>query len=316
MSRRPTENRLGEGIFNNLAVKSLALLFSLLFFAYVHGQEDVREKTIAVPLVSLPPADGTRELMTALPPNIHITLRGPSRALSRLVQEGLSPVEVDLRSQRVNKISFPPSVFGLPHEIAVVAVEPSELQLAWEQIITRVVPLRATVSGEPARGSEVFGLARFEPAQVTVRGPMSKVEVLQHATVTPFDISALGPGKYTRRLALTPLVPPSRYLGSETATVTVEVRRRERERSFSNLAVQVVGPGHASLLPRYVDVKVTGPPELLESLNPAQLVPQADLTELGKWTPQSAHGSAVVPVRVPLDGAVVSAQPPTIIVKW
>jgi YbbR domain-containing protein len=316
VSGRNMTRRSGEGLFDNLPVKAVALVFALLFFAYVHGQEDVREKTIAIPLVSLPPADGTRELMTALPPNVHLTLRGPARALTRLVQDGVSPVEVDLRNQRVNKISFPPSVFGLPHEITVVAVDPSELELAWEQIITRVVPLRATVSGEPARGNEVAGPPRFEPAEVTVRGPVSKVEVLQYATVTPFDTSALAPGKYTRRLALSPLVPPNRYLGSETATVAVEVRRRERERGFSNLAVQVVGPSHSSALPRFVDVKVTGPPELLESLSPAQLVPQADLSELGKWNPQSIHGSAVVPVRVPLAGAVVSTQPPTVIVKW
>jgi YbbR-like protein len=309
-------SRLLERLLENLPIKAFALLFSIVFFAYVHGQEDVREKTIAVPLVSLPPTEGTRELMTALPPNIHVTLRGPSRALTRLVQEGLTPVEVDLRSQRVNRLSFPPSVFGLPREVTVVAVDPSELVLSWEQIITRVVPLRATITGEPARGNEVAGSPRFEPPTVTIRGPLSKVEVLQHASITPFDVGSLAPGRYTRRLALSPLVPPNRYLGSEAATVTVEVRRREREKSFPNLIVQVVGPAYATPLPRFVDVKVVGPPELIDSLSPSQLVPQVDLAALGKWSPQLTHGSAVVPVSVPIDGAQAIVQPPSIIVKW
>lgn len=308
--------RLLDGVVDNLGVKALALLFSLIFFVYVHGQEDVREKTIAVPLVSLPPTDGSRELMTALPPNIHVTLRGSARALSRLVQEGLSPVEIDLRSQRVNHVAFPPSVFGLPRDVTVVAVDPSQLDLSWEQIITRVVPLRATVTGEPARGGEVPNPPSFEPATVTVRGPVSKVEVLQHAAITPFDIAGLAPGKYTRRLSLSPLVPPNRYLGSETATVTVEVKRREHERVFHGLPVQVVGPQHGLPLPRFVDVKVVGPPELVDSLSPAQVVPQADVLGQGKWAPQTGHGSAVVPVAVPLEGARVSVQPPTTIVKW
>jgi hypothetical protein len=307
---------LRELALENLPVKALALLFSLLFFTYVHGQEDIREKTLAVPLVSLPPLEGERELMTVLPPNVHVTLRGPARALSRIVQEGLSPIEVDLRRHATDKIQFSASTFSLPREVAVVAVDPGELNLAWEQIITRVVPLRATTTGEPSSGNEVGTPLRFEPSQVTVRGPVSKVEVLQYASIAPFDVGSLAPGKYTRRLSLSPLVPPNRYLGSETATVTVEVRRRERERIFRGLAVQIVGPALATPLPRLVDITLTGAPELVDTINTSQVVPQVDLVALGKWSGQPGHGSAVVPVAVPLDGVVTRVQPPSIIVKW
>lgn len=303
-------------LFDNLPVKALALLFSIVFFAYVHGQEDIREKTLAVPLVSLPPLQGDRELMTVLPPNVHVTLRGPARALSRLVQEGLTPIEVDLRNIETDKIQFSASTFSLPREVAVVAVDPSELNLAWEQIITRVLPLRATTTGEPAPGSEVGTPLRIDPGQVTVRGPVSKVEVLQYASISAFDVGTLAPGKYTRRLSLSPLVPPNRYLGSETATVSVEIRRRERERIFRGLAVQVVGPANATALPRVVDVTLTGAPELIDTLNSSQVVPQVDLLSLQKWDGVTSHGSTVVPVAVPLDGVVSRAQPPSIIVKW
>lgn len=307
---------LRETFTENLSLKALALVFSLIFFGYVHGQEDIRDKTLGVPVVSLPPDGGARELMTRIPATVHVTLRGPSRAINKLIQEGIAPVEVDLRSGDTEKVTFSPSSFHIPSDVKVIAVDPPEIPLEWEDVITRRLPLQVSLTGLPARGHEVSGPPELDPREVTVRGPVSRVEVLQFARLEAFDVTGLGQGTYTRRIALDSPGPSVRYLGSQAATVTIRIAERKIERLFSALPVEVIGPPHATALPKTVDVTVVGPPEVISNLRPAQIVPQVNLIEQQKWTAEQPHGSASAQVSVSLAQADAQIQPPTVIVKW
>lgn len=307
---------LRDTFTENLPLKGLALLFSVLFFGYVHGQEDIRDKTLAVAVVSLPPDGGARELMTRIPASVHVTLRGPARAINKLIQEGIAPVEVDLRKGNTERLTFPPSGFHLPSEVKVLTVDPPEIPLEWEEVITRRLPLQVSLTGLPARGSEVTGPPELDPREATVRGPISRVEVLQFARLAAFDVTGLSPGTYTRRIALDSPGPLVRYLGSQAATVTIHIAERRIERLFASLPVEVVGPAYGFSLPRGVDVTIVGPPEVITNLRPEQIVPQVDLLEQGKWSADLQHGSTVGLVSVHLAHAEARIQPPTVIVKW
>lgn len=301
----------------NLPLKGLALVFSLGFFGYVHGQEDVRNKTLPVGVVSLPPEDGAKELMTKIPASIHVTLRGPARALNRVIQEGMAPVEVDLRETALDRVRFTREMFLLPDELEVVAVDPPELGLVWEDVVTRRIPLQASLTGQPSKGNVVQGEPQLEPREVTVKGPLSLVEVLQFARLAAFDVSGLSSGTYTRRIALDPAGPGVRFLGSQAATVTVRITEQRSERVFSSLPVEVIGPPQGTIVvPRFVDVTVVGPPDVLGGLREEQVVPQADLATSGKWNAAMAHGSVSAPVVVHLAEAEARVQPPFVTVKW
>jgi hypothetical protein len=308
---------LRQALTENLGLKAMALLFSLGFFGYIHGQEEVQQRTIPVSVISLPPEGGEKELVSRIPPSIHITVSGSTRALTEMVQQGVTPLELDLRQGYPLSVTFTRDMLVLPRNVELVLVDPPRLELEWEEVVTRQVPLQASITGQPAEGRVVRGEPRIEPERITVRGPASAVETLQFARLAPYVVTGLTEGTWARRIAISQ--PPGRIgiIGTPAATVTLEVVKRQTERLFPALAVQVVGPVRATVLPQIVDVTVTGPPEVVKALRPEQVVPRADLAALGKWTSDGPrHGSATVAVTIDLARVEAAMQPPSVTVRW
>lgn len=307
---------LHNAFTQNLGLKALSLVFALFLFAYIHGERNIQQRTVPVGVVSLPPEGGDHELMTRIPPSIHVTLRGTTRALDQLIQAGLPPVEIDLRQGNKRSIPLTRDLFKLPPDVEVLFVDPPSIELEWEKVVTRSIPLQTSVTGQPAPGYMLKAEPTVEPRKITVKGPVSLVEVLQFARLAPFDVTGLTEGVWPRRIALDN--PPNRvsYLGPPSATVTVTIVRRKAEKVFANRRVEVVGSGRALVVPQTVDVTVVGPPEVVRTLREEQIVPRADLTKLPEETLDAPHGSVVVPITVELANAEAEAQPPSVTVKW
>ena len=307
-----------EAFTENLGLKALSLAFAVGLFAFLYGQQDEQQRTVPVALSLRPPAeDSARELMTQLPPTIHVTLRGPARVIDRLVQSGMPPITIDLRSGERETIGFEEKMFSLPPDTHVSIIDPPSLELEWEDVIARQIPVQASITGQPAEGYVVKGEPEVDPKQITARGPSSLVEVLQFARLSAFEVSGLSQGVHRRRIALD--APPTRvrYLGPAAATVTVTVARRMSEASFPGRPVEVIGLTSGVVSPRSVDVTVTGPPEVVQALRAEQVVPRANLLGVqGIDLRELRHGSLVVPVVVELAGATAQVQPPSVTVKW
>lgn len=307
---------LKEAFTENLGLKAMALVFSLGFFGYVHGREDVQQRTIPMSVISLPPEGGEKELMTRVPASVHLTVRGPARAMTTLIQDGGAPVEVDLRHGYPTRVKFQQDMFKLPKEIEIVVVDPPEFDLEWENVITRLVPLQASITGTPAEGRVVSGEPRIDPERVTVRGPSTTVETMQFARLEPYVVTGLTEGSWARRIAISS--PPGRVqlLGLPAATVTVEIIKRKREQAYKSIEVHVIGPPQGVALPRLVDVTLSGPPEVILALHEDQIVPRADVAAIGLYDKETPHGSATVPVTIDLHGIEAIVQPPSVTVKW
>lgn len=309
---------LREAFTENLGLKALSFAFAVGLFLFLYGQRDEQQRTVAVGLTTRPPSeDSARELMTQLPASIHVTLRGPAHVIDRLVQAGIPPITVDLRSGEQDSIVFNERMFSLPPDTHFMAADPPSIELEWEDVIARQIPVQASIAGQPAEGYVVKGEPEVDPKQITARGPASLVEVLQFARLAAFDVSGLSEGVHRRRLALD--APPTRvrYLGPPAATVSVTIARRLTEASFPGRAVEVLGPNVISVSPREVDVTVTGPPEVVQALRAEQVVPRANLLKApGFDLKDMRHGSAELPVTVELAGAQAKVQPPTVTVRW
>lgn len=307
---------LRESFTENLGLKALAMTFALGLFAFLQGQTDEQQRTIPVPIVMrLPPEGAARELMTPIPASIHVTLRGPARALDRQLQTGIVPIEIDLRDGHKESISFDPQSFSFPPETTINIIDPPSIDLEWEDVVTRQIPLQAAITGQPAEGYVVRGEPDVDPIQLTVRGPVSVIETMQFARLSAFDVSGLSAGTHRRRIAIDAAPVRARYIGAGTANVTVTIARRVSEAKFENRPVEVVGlPGGGSV-PRTVDVTVSGAPEVIHALRPEQVIPRADLTKAPDIDLKK-HGSAVIKVTVELAHAEAELQPPSVTVKW
>ncbi|HTQ05902.1 MAG TPA: CdaR family protein [Polyangiaceae bacterium] len=309
---------LREAFTENLGLKSLSLAFAIGLFLFLYGQRDEQQRTVAVGLTSRPPSeDSARELMTQLPASIHVTLRGPAHVIDRLVQQGIPPITADLRDGERDSIVFNERMFSLPPDTHVTAVDPPSIELEWEDVIARQIPVQASITGQPAEGYVVKGEPEVDPKLIAARGPSSLVEVLQFARLAAFDVSGLSEGVHRRRLALDAAPTRVRYMGPSAATVSVTIARRVTEASFAGRPVEVLGPSIVGVSPRAVDVTVTGPPEVVQALRAEQVVPRANLMKApGLDLKDLRHGSAELPVTVELSGAEAKVQPPTVTVKW
>jgi YbbR domain-containing protein len=137
-------------------------------------------------------------LVSGVPDTVAVQLRGPlSTALDPRV-----PLELllDLSDARPGTNSVPTigsRILNLSAEVEVVGVEPAVITLEMERELTRNVPLRPIVEGEPAPGF-VLGEVRIIPSQITVEGPENLIAGLEYVETDPVSIEgATGPVEAT-----------------------------------------------------------------------------------------------------------------------
>lgn len=312
MKRSNRLAKLRAAFTANLGLKAISFAAAVFLVAYQRSQEDERTRTVAFGLdVQLPEAAKRKELMTPIPPDIRVTVQGSLSALEEL-SASANTLELDLRSGTVGHVTFSPDQLKLPPGTRIKNIEPTTLDLEWQNIIEREVPIQTSVAGEVAPGHELAS-AIVVPEFTTLKGPEKVVGVVQSVRVAPFDLSGLSTGIYERQLALEPAPTRTTYEGPTTVTVSVHVRRHMVTANFAKLAVQVVGGGTAiEVLPASVDVSVKGIPEVVNALQPDLVVPRVDVTGLDT----TRHGSAALPVVVDLSRVEVVTQPPTVKVSW
>ncbi len=295
-------------VTENVSLKLISLVFALMLYSLVHGSQEA-QRSIRVNVVALLPQTPNRVLVTSLPEKLNATVRGPRSMLDELNADDLASYQLDLRAGTDTRVTFVPASIPLPPGLKVEQVDPPAIDLTWEDLVARDVPVQVGIVGTPAPGYVVKGVPRAEPATVRVRGPKSRVVVMQVARADAFDVTGLTEGKYTRALAIDR--PPDRCeLDVPSVGASVEIGREVVERPFSRVAVAVVGRMGAKAQPSEVDVRLSCPADVVRPLRPEQLVPRVAVTSTAE------HGSEVLPVQLTIDQCDVHLTPSSVVVRW
>jgi YbbR domain-containing protein len=252
--------------FRHLGLKFLSIALAVAIWLIVGDQRSV-ERSVRVPLEFHNVPDGL-ELVANPPDSVEVRLRGPSSALGRILPGEVVAV-LDLQSARAGTRLFHllADEVRVPYGVQVSQVNPSSMTLAFEQSMTKNVPVLPAVDGDPAEGFRV-GRISAAPAVVAVVGPRSHVVDLKSATTEPVIVTRATTAVVDRVTVgvtdeLVRLVTP------QTATVTVEILASEVEKRLS--AVQVIPRNlpagrSARITPATVDIVVRGPVSVLEGL--------------------------------------------------
>ncbi|MCU0680737.1 MAG: CdaR family protein [Polyangiaceae bacterium] len=301
-----------EALTENLSLKLISLAFSLGFYFYVNGSQNA-QRTFPVSVVTLLPRDAhNRILMTQPPPTVRLTLRGGRALLDELKAEDLGTAVLDLRRAPEHYATFETSGLEIPPGVRA-DIDPPGIELAWDDIVIREVPVQTSVTGQPLPGYAVNGVASSEPSVVSVQGPKSVVNTLQNTHAEAFDVGGLAEGGYTRQLAIG-RPPAHTTFDVDTVAVTVEIGRARLERMILERPVHVLGLPRATTVPAAIDVKVIGPPELVSLLRPDQIVPTVDVRALAGE--QKGAGSVAATVTASLEGCTLQLIPSTVVVRW
>lgn len=303
-----------RGVFlDNIGLKILSLLCAFGIYAFIHGAENA-QRTVSVSIVTImPPESAKRQLMTDIPNEVKVTLRGSRTQLDDLRSDDVGTLNLNLRSGRENNIDLDPSMFRVPAGISITEIHPPSIEIRWDDVVTRELPVQIARTGEPAQSFEVKGMIRSEPKSVNARGPKSVVDVLQYARAAPFDVTGLTEGVYRRPL---PLDKPPKLVTYDVDQViaTVEITRELAKKEFANLRVEVVGLTRASTTPPTVKVRLVGSNEDVSSVSPESLVPRVEPKTSG--ADLTKPGSAYLDVMLDANNVKVEINPPKVLVKW
>jgi YbbR domain-containing protein len=293
----------------NLNLKLLSLVFALVLYGWVHGSQEAQRSLLLGVIALTPPESSTRELVTPIPAQIRVTVRGAKSTLDELHADDIGSVQIDLRSGSVTRLTFEPSMIPVPPGLTVEQIDPPAVDLTWEDRIQRDVPVEVGIVGTPASGFVVKGTPTSEPSTVRTRGPKSEVMVVQRARADAFDVTGLTAGKYTRQLAIE-RAPGRLAYDVPSVAASVEIAREEAERPFTRVPIALLGHAGAKAQPAEVDVRLSCPPEVVRALRPEQIVPRVQVAS------SADHGSEALPVDLAIDQCEVHMTPPNVIVRW
>ena len=269
----------------NLPLKLLALVLTAVLFVLTR---DEVTRTFEVPLRYVEPDD--RVLLTELPDRIQVQVRGPWTRVNRLQDYDFGVASLDLKEAEPGPLRIDEGAIVMPSGVVLSDIDYDHVDLRFEPIIEREVPVTPQVVGVPAEDYRLVQVSA-EPGRWSIRGGQSQVQAVQQLTTEPLSIAdatddvdeelaLVRPGRRVKLVGTDGDVPRVRV----TAVIEPIVESRE-------FTVPVPVPqdlDRTGVIPRTYGVQVTGP------------VPSfRELEKLGVAFPVEAD---VVPVRADADG--------------
>lgn len=299
-----------RAVTDNAGLKLLALGLSVLLFSLVHSDIDAQRSVYVDVVTLLPPPGAGKMLLSELPTQVRVTLRGSRSKLSDLSRDDFSPVQIDLRDAKPGKHYIESGAIDVGGTAQVVEVAPSALDLVWADAAEKRVPVQVQLEGALERGTSLNGDVEVEPSYVTLRGPAERLASLSTVSTDPVSLVGFGLGSHTRRVPLEPLPQHVTYGDDSSVEIRLVVVQEVAERTFPGIEVAIVGGAVATLRPTQVAVTVRGPADLVQGLEPESIVPFVE----------SGHEAGTLPQEVKLrdvtEGVeVVRIVPPSVLVR-
>ena len=176
-------------VFDNLLYKVVALLIACVLWAAAQGVTDV-EQSFDIPVQ----VENVPENLVVIEESAHeINLRVMgSRAALRQAAKNIQHYAVSFDGAKAGeaRLAVNKEQITLPRGARIVASSPSTLVYVLEGVSSKVVPVRADLTGELPAG---YKLARvsIDPKDVAIRGAKSAVRNVRELVTDRIDLSSL-----------------------------------------------------------------------------------------------------------------------------
>lgn len=163
---------------HNWQLKLTAVVLAFLFWAALRREQPYRYTFDNVPVRVLND-DGDWVLATSPdPPAVRVTFEGPGGELLQVASE---PPEIQVRIEDVTDSTFIREilpnmvVYATQPNTRVLAIEPRIVQLAFERLGARLLPIAFDFSGTPAQGYELGGAPLVDPPVIRASGGIRRL---------------------------------------------------------------------------------------------------------------------------------------------
>ena len=215
---------LARIVLENYPLKLLALGLAVALYLLVHDDEYTERKMVCDVVVNLPPSSADRVLVSDLPSEVLLTLRGPRSRLVTLQRSQLQPIQMDLKDHDQATYQFDARSIVVPDSMRVVQVDPNHVSLSWQPRVRREIAVRVELLGRPKRGLQARVLDISGEPSFAVSGPEDEIERASAHYTHEANIEGLGAGTHQVPTKLKPLAGHLSYIAPPPASARIEVR--------------------------------------------------------------------------------------------
>lgn len=249
-------------LFDNLALKFLSLVLAITVFLLVNTDRD-SELTARVRVLRTPPPPD-KVLVSDLPQEVTVTIKGSWRRLREFDERELQPIDLDLRDASSGDITITNGMIHtdrgqLPLGLSIASIEPRTIHVVFERKVQKVVAVNPTVTGHPSHGYLVTGV-RAEPPTIVVRGAEGTLSALSSIATREVSVD----NRSESFVEETDPAPPDgvELVGTPKIVLHIAIDEELVTRKFPGIAVGVRGDGvdptKWQVKPAQVDVTLTG----------------------------------------------------------
>jgi len=287
-------------------LKIVSIALAVVLWMMVSSQRASVERGLRIPL-ELQNLPENLEMVDPPQESVDVRVRGTADALGRIAPGDLVAT-VDLSAAQPGRRLFHLSTERVkaPFAVIVTQVTPPSVAIRFEPSAIRVVPVIASVEGEPAPGF-IVGQISADPPTVEIVGPESLLRRVTEAITEPLWV---GSARADVRSSVIVGVADEgvRLKSVKTALVAVAIVPAPEERHLTAVPVRPrnLAPGlRAMITPPNVRVRVRGSKESLAKIKDSSIVAYVDLESMGR-------GEYGLPVRLePAAGVGVDQLDPT-----
>jgi YbbR domain-containing protein len=264
-----TTFKIHKILFRNIGGKIISVVFAILLWLHVTAQQG-EDQSFDIPLV-LEGMPDSLTIVHEVPQFVEVTIRGPRSSLlkMRLFSRPLATVDLSHAGRGMTNIPLLPAILNLsdafdPRDVTID--EPKSLNLNFEQVVTRSVPVRVAFKGGMPDDLVLGAGPVIIPARVKVSGASSVVKTIDFISTQEMDVRNRR-GKITEE---TGLFLEGRNITTTPEKVLVEMEiHRRMVRTLSNIPPTLVrddNSGTVEYSPKSVSITLEGPEEIIKAI--------------------------------------------------
>lgn len=284
-------------------LKVMAVLIALLLYAFVNSQSNRSVISLIVP-VEVQNAPPQKIIVLPRFKQVQVTLRGPSFLLSD-VAAAAPAFRVSLPEQVGTRypVLLTKDDLVLPAKVDVVNIEPNELELVFDNLVSREVPIEVARLGQLSEDLKLLGVV-VEPDVVTIEGPETELNSIERIETLPVDMREIVDSQ-TIEVRLRP-PGTALKLSRNAVNVTVQTVSVMVEQTFVDLPVELRSQQGVDfeIDPSLVTVEITGAKTVVKELNDSLIVPYVKLN-----TAVTAGTTVPVAVELPERVELINVEP-------
>ncbi len=282
-----------------LILISLALAF--LAWQRIHSTIGYETTLSDIPIELIAP-DGWSLLNRSLD-KVSITLRGSQQEIRLLNPDNLRVIIPlpEPNPQQEATIKLKETHLLNPSAARLIRFNPPLISVSFDQTIERLIPVKATFTGNLREGLEILQ-ATCKPAAVRIRGPRKIVEKIEQIKTSPISLDRR-PATFMETMTLA--IPPENDLRSDIQRidVTVDIAEQIRTRRFLNVPLRILNSPRKTqfinTVPETINITVSGAQRRIDRINAENITAYVHCEQLEAATTYD------LPVQIDLPAGII-----------